>query len=188
MLESVLSLQAELFGDKSLKRISKMGFQDLDMTNDMLVEFLHGFGRDPEFLVLGFANRVLFELTDVLLLHLELGNVPCKLAIFRIPVGSRLAGIVKVKDRIEYWLLRQARRESLHAAVIDLLQFLQTNWAIKINVLAGPPSKFKMFMILSCSRRYPACLRRGNGSCIHFSSSLTITLHARIKQSQAARN
>jgi len=47
-------------------------------------------------------------LTDVFILHLELGDITCKLSILGIPVGSGLTGQVKLKNWIKNRLLRQA--------------------------------------------------------------------------------
>src|SRR6185503_19713713 len=135
LFDGVLPLQAKLFGDKSLERVSKICFQHLDVTGDMLVKFINFFGRDPEFLMLSFANGMLFKLTDIFILHLELGDIPCKPGILGIPAGSGLTRIVKLKDRVKDRLLRQTRREGFHAAIIDQHQFLQTNGTIKNHVL-----------------------------------------------------
>src|SRR4030095_12509740 len=111
--DSVFPLQAKLFRDKSFKSVSKIGFQDLDVTDDVPVKFLQFLRRNPEFLVLRAANRVLFKLTDVRIrvLHLKLGHIACKLSTFDVPVGSGLAGIFNLKNRIKNRLLRQACRE-----------------------------------------------------------------------------
>src|SRR6266498_5492800 len=80
---------------------------------------------------------MLFKLTGVIILHLKLGNITCKLSTFNIPVGCDLTGIFKIQNGIKNWLLRQARRESLHAAVVDQLQLLQANGTVKNHVVTN---------------------------------------------------
>ena len=136
LLDGVLPAQAELFRHEPLELIAKMCFYDFDMTADVPVEFLHFFRGNPVFLVLRSANRVRFESTDILILHLELGHVPGKQSVPGIPAGSDLTRVIKVQDRIKNGLLRQARREGLHTAVIDQLQFLQTDRTIQNHVVS----------------------------------------------------
>src|SRR5687768_16518126 len=76
LFNGIFSLKSKPFRDKSLERISKMCFQNLNVTNDMLVELLDLFCRNPKFLVLRSADLVLFKFTDIFILHLELGHIP----------------------------------------------------------------------------------------------------------------
>src|SRR5215207_10441946 len=86
LCNGVLSLQTKGIRDKSFKGVAKMCFQDLDGSVDMLIKFLYFFCRDPEFLILRSTNRMLFELVDVFIFHLELRNVTGELSIFGVPV------------------------------------------------------------------------------------------------------
>src|SRR5688572_27826907 len=78
---------------------------------------------------------MLFKLTDVFVLHLELGDIPRKFSVLGVPAGSGLPGIFQLKDRIKDRLLRQTRRKGFHAAVINQHQFLQTNGTIQNHIL-----------------------------------------------------
>ena len=163
LFDGVFSLQAVLVGNESLEPIAKIGFQELDMAGDMLIEFIQVFCRDPELLKLGFTHGMLFEPADVIILHLELGHIAGKLSVFDIPVQGDLTGIFQLKNRVKNRLLRQARRKGFHAAVVDQRQLLQTNRTIKDHV-ASELSFIRIWRI-----RLRICIPRGSSS-VHYKS------------------
>src|SRR5687767_6265261 len=134
------------------------------MTGDLPVEFINFFCGNPQFLILRAANSMLFKLTDIFVLHLELGHIARELSVLGIPAGSGLPGIFQLKDRIKDRLLRQARRKGFHAAVINQHQFLQTNGTIQNHILILSAFVYNTTCLPGSARSISACAQAGGPS------------------------
>ena len=102
--------------------------EDLDLADDVAVELVKFLGWDPVLGVLRTADDLDLVPIEEVGPHLEARHVPNRrVIVLCVPITSNLSRVRLVEDRIEDWLLREARWKRAKTSGSDQVELELTN-------------------------------------------------------------
>ena len=120
------------------KLLAIIGSDNGDLTDDVRIEFVQLFCRDPKFGVLLPADNLNRELLQVLGINVELRHETGEAVSLGVPVAGNLFGVFEVHHGIEDRLVHKTRRKSSVAGFRNEPKFMSADRAIQCGgVLHG---------------------------------------------------